>query len=186
MGFKSALTRVINDYGKKAKILKENEEPLSGDDVREGLTAIISVKLEEPQFEGQTKAKLGNSEIRGFVETSTSENLMAFLEENPVPAKIILEKCVRAARAREAARKARDPVSYTHLDVYKRQAICEHYNVKLSDLESNKKNSNIAYPRQVAMYLIREMTDYSLPKIGQMFGGRHYTTVMYALSLIHI
>ena len=108
VGFKSALTRVINDYGKKAKILKENDEPLSGDDVREGLTAIISVKLEEPQFEGQTKAKLGNSEIRGFVETSTSENLMAFLEENPGPAKIILEKCVRAARAREAARKARD------------------------------------------------------------------------------
>lgn len=108
VGFKSALTRVINEYGKKAKILKENDDPLSGDDVREGLTAIISVKLAEPQFEGQTKAKLGNSEIRGFVETSTGENLMAYLEENPGPAKIILEKCVRAARAREAARKARD------------------------------------------------------------------------------
>ncbi len=108
VGFKSALTRVINDYGKRAKLLKENDETLSGDDVREGLTAIISVKLAEPQFEGQTKAKLGNSEIRGFVETTTSEYLMAFLEENPAPAKIILEKCVRAARAREAARKARD------------------------------------------------------------------------------
>ena len=108
VGFKSALTRVINDYGKKAKLLKENEAALSGDDVREGLTAIISVKLSEPQFEGQTKAKLGNSEIRGFVETTTSEYLMAFLEENPAPAKMILEKCVRAARAREAARKARD------------------------------------------------------------------------------
>ncbi|MGN0719227.1 MAG: DNA topoisomerase (ATP-hydrolyzing) subunit B [Anaerovoracaceae bacterium] len=108
VGFKSALTRVINDYGKRAKLLKENDETLSGDDVREGLTAIISVKLSEPQFEGQTKAKLGNSEIRGFVETTTSEYLMAFLEENPAPAKIILEKCVRAARAREAARKARD------------------------------------------------------------------------------
>ena len=108
IGFKSALTRVINDYGRKAKLLKDNEEALSGDDVREGLTAIISVKLAEPQFEGQTKAKLGNSEIRGFVETSTSENLMAFLEENPAPAKAIIEKCVKAARAREAARKARD------------------------------------------------------------------------------
>ncbi len=107
VGFKSALTRVFNDYGKKAKILKENDT-LSGDDVREGLTAIISVKLEEPQFEGQTKAKLGNSEIRGFVETSTNENLTAFLEENPAQAKIIIEKCIKAARAREAARKARD------------------------------------------------------------------------------
>ena len=107
VGFKSALTRVFNDYGKKSKILKENDT-LSGDDVREGLTVIVSVKLAEPQFEGQTKAKLGNSEIRGFVETSTNENLTAFLEENPAQAKVILEKCIRAARAREAARKARD------------------------------------------------------------------------------
>lgn len=107
VGFKSALTRVFNDYGKKSKILKENDV-LSGEDVREGLTAIVSVKLSEPQFEGQTKAKLGNPEIRGFVETSTNENLTAFLEENPAQAKIIVEKCIRAARAREAARKARD------------------------------------------------------------------------------
>ena len=107
VGFKSALTRVFNDYGKKSKILKDNDS-LSGEDVREGLTAIVSVKLSEPQFEGQTKAKLGNSEIRGFVETSTNENLTAFLEENPVQAKIIIEKCIKAARAREAARKARD------------------------------------------------------------------------------
>ena len=107
VGFKSALTRVFNDYGKKSKILKENDT-LSGDDVREGLTAIVSVKLAEPQVEGQTKATLGNSEIRGFVETSTNENLTAFLEENPAQAKVILEKCIRAARAREAARKARD------------------------------------------------------------------------------
>lgn len=107
VGFKSALTRIFNDYGKKSKILKENDV-LSGEDVREGLTAIVSVKLAEPQFEGQTKAKLGNSEIRGFVETSTNENLTAFLEENPAQAKIIIEKCIKAARAREAARKARD------------------------------------------------------------------------------
>ena len=107
VGFKSALTRVFNDYGKKSTILKENDV-LSGEDVREGLTAIVSVKLSEPQFEGQTKAKLGNPEIRGFVETSTNENLTAFLEENPAQAKIIVEKCIRAARAREAARKARD------------------------------------------------------------------------------
>ena len=107
VGFKSALTRVFNDYGKKNKILKDNDV-LSGEDVREGLTAIVSVKLAEPQFEGQIKAKLGNPEIRGFVETSTNENLTAFLEENPAQAKIIVEKCIKAARAREAARKARD------------------------------------------------------------------------------
>ena len=105
-GFKSALTRVINDYGKKSKIMKENES-LSGEDVREGLTAVISVKLEQPQFEGQTKTKLGNSEMRGFVETSAASNIMAFLEENPKQAQSILGKCLQASRAREAARKAR-------------------------------------------------------------------------------
>ena len=108
IGFKSALTRVFNDYAKKNKFIKDNEEGLSGEDVREGLTAIISVKLTNPQFEGQTKTKLGNSEMRGFVETSTNENLTAFLEENPTQARIILDKCLRAARAREAARKARE------------------------------------------------------------------------------
>ena len=108
VGFKTALTKVINDYARKNKFIKENEEALSGEDVREGLTAVISVKLTEPQFEGQTKTKLGNSEMRGFVESSTNENLTYFLEENPNEAKIILEKCIRAARAREAARKARD------------------------------------------------------------------------------
>ena len=108
VGFKTALTKVINDYARKNKFLKESDEALSGEDVREGLTAVISVKLTEPQFEGQTKTKLGNSEMRGFVESSTNENLTYFLEENPNEAKIILEKCIRAARAREAARKARD------------------------------------------------------------------------------
>lgn len=108
VGFKSALTRTLNDYAKKNKFIKENEEGLSGEDVREGLTAIISVKLTEPQFEGQTKTKLGNSEMRGFVDTATSENLMAFLEENPQQAKMILDKCLQAQRARNAARKARE------------------------------------------------------------------------------
>ncbi len=108
VGFKSALTRVFNDYARKNKFIKENEDSLAGEDVREGLTAIISVKLTEPQFEGQTKTKLGNSEMRGFVETTTNENLTAFLEENPQQARVILDKCLRAARAREAARKARE------------------------------------------------------------------------------
>lgn len=108
IGFRSALTRVFNDYAKRNKFIKDNEEALTGEDVREGLTAILSVKLTEPQFEGQTKTKLGNSEMRGFVETTTNENLMAFLEENPAQSRIILDKCLRAARAREAARKARE------------------------------------------------------------------------------
>ena len=108
VGFKTALTRIINDYARKNKLLKENDDALSGEDVREGLTAIVSVKLTEPQFEGQTKTKLGNSEMRGFVETATAENVTAFLEENPTQAKIIIDKCLRAASAREAARKARE------------------------------------------------------------------------------
>ena len=107
VGFKSALTRVFNDYGKKAKFLKEGDQ-LSGEDVREGLTAIVSVKLEEPQFESQTKIKLGNPEIRKFVDSVTSEYLMAFMEENPDQAKVIMSKCMQASRAREAARKARE------------------------------------------------------------------------------
>ncbi|MGN0708975.1 MAG: DNA topoisomerase subunit B, partial [Anaerovoracaceae bacterium] len=106
-GFKSALTRVFNDYAKKNNFLK-GDDSLSGDDVREGLTAVISVKLTEPQFEGQTKAKLGNSEMRGFVDSVTSEYLTAFLEEHPDQAKAIMTKCVQASRAREAARKARN------------------------------------------------------------------------------
>jgi DNA gyrase subunit B len=108
IGFKSSLTRVFNDYARKNNFLKEKDEPLTGDDVREGLTAIISVKLSSPQFEGQTKAKLGNSDIRGFVETSTNEHLNAFLEENPAQAKIICDKIINAARVRIAARKVRE------------------------------------------------------------------------------
>jgi DNA gyrase subunit B len=108
IGFKAALTRVFNDYAKRSKYIKDSDEGLTGEDVREGLTAIVSVKLLSPQFEGQTKTKLGNSEMRGFVETTTNENLMAFLEENPQQARIIIDKCLRASRAREAARKARE------------------------------------------------------------------------------
>lgn len=108
VGFKTALTRAFNDYARKNKFLKDNDEALTGEDVREGLTAVISVKLSNPQFEGQTKAKLGNSEMRGFVETATNDNLTAFLQENPNQAKIMIAKCLQAARAREAARKARE------------------------------------------------------------------------------
>ena len=108
VGFKSALTKTFNDYARSNKLLKENEENLSGDDIREGLTAIISVKIEDPQFEGQTKQKLGNSEAKGAVDSIVSEQLTYFLEQNPTVAKIICEKSILAQRAREAARKARD------------------------------------------------------------------------------
>lgn len=107
-GFKNAITKTFNDYARKNKLLKDSEPSLTGEDIREGLTAIISVKIGEPQFEGQTKQKLGNSEARGAVDNIVSEHLMIFLEQNPTVAKIILEKSILAQRARDAARKARD------------------------------------------------------------------------------
>ena len=107
-GFKNALTKTFNDYARKNKLLKENEDSLSGEDIREGLTAIVSVKVEEPQFEGQTKQKLGNSEARGAVDNIVSEQLTYYLEQNPTAAKAMCEKSIMAQRARAAARKARD------------------------------------------------------------------------------
>jgi len=107
-GFKSALTRIINDYARKAGLMKESESNLTGDDVREGLTAIISVKIPDPQFEGQTKTKLGNSEVRGIVESLLAEKLLEFMVENPSVARKVVEKSLQASRAREAARKARE------------------------------------------------------------------------------
>lgn len=107
-GFRSALTRTINDYGRSASIIKENEDNLSGEDVREGLTAIVSVKVREPQFEGQTKTKLGNSEVKGIVDTLVSDGLREFFGEHPVEAKSIVNKTITASRARQAARRARE------------------------------------------------------------------------------
>ena len=107
-GFRNALTKTFNDYAKKNKILKDSDANLAGEDIREGLSAIISIKISEPQFEGQTKQKLGNSEARGAVESVVTEQLTYFLEQNPAIAKIICEKAVVAQRARDAARKARD------------------------------------------------------------------------------
>lgn len=108
VGFKTALTRIVNDYARKNNYLKAKDENLSGEDIREGLTAVISVKLPEPQYEGQTKTKLGNPQIRSVVETVTSDYVGAFFEENPAAAKIIMEKALTSKRAREAAKKARD------------------------------------------------------------------------------
>ena len=107
-GFRSALTRVLNDYARKYKFLKDNDDALKGEDIREGLSAIISVKLVEPQFEGQTKTKLGNAYIRGLVDSAVSEGMGIYLEEHPAEAKAIVDKCLTAARARDAARKARE------------------------------------------------------------------------------
>ena len=108
VGFRNALTKTFNDYARKNKLLKDNEANLTGEDIREGLTAIISVKIQDPQFEGQTKQKLGNSEARGAVDNIVSTQLQIFLEQNPSVAKMIVDKSVMAQRAREAARKARD------------------------------------------------------------------------------
>ena len=108
VGFRQAITRTFNDYGRKMKLLKDSEENLSGEDIREGLTAIVSVKIEDPQFEGQTKQKLGNSEARGAVDTIVSQQLGVYLEQHPDIGKIIIEKSVVSQRAREAARKARE------------------------------------------------------------------------------
>lgn len=108
-GFKRALTRVMNDYARKYNILKEADKNLSGEDVREGLTCVISVKVKEAQFEGQTKGKLGNTEISGLVSNLMSDKLMTFLEENPAVARAIFDKAMAASRAREAARKGKRP-----------------------------------------------------------------------------
>ncbi len=107
-GFRAALTRVLNDYARKQKILKDNDPNLSGEDVREGLVAVVSVKLPEPQFEGQTKTRLGNADMKGMVESALGEELSRYLEEHPSEGRRIIEKCLTASRAREAARKARD------------------------------------------------------------------------------
>lgn len=107
-GFRSAVTRVVNDYARSQNLLKENDEALTGEDIREGMTAVMSIKVADPQFEGQTKAKLGNSEVRGVVESMVGEILEQYLEEHPGDAKVIIEKSIRSAKARIAARKARD------------------------------------------------------------------------------
>ena len=140
VGFKSALTRIFNDYAKKFGYIKENDKNFTGDDIREGLTAVISVKIEEPQFEGQTKTKLGNSEVRGIVDSVVGENISMFLEENPSVGKIIVDKALMAARARDAARKARE---LTRKSVLERSALPG----KLADCSSKD-------PRECEIYIV--------------------------------
>ena len=140
IGFKTALTRVFNDYAKRFGHLKDNDKNFAGEDIREGLTAVISVKIEEPQFEGQTKTKLGNSEVRGIVDSILGENLGMFLEENPSIAKIVTDKALMASRAREAARKARE---LTRKSVLERTALPG----KLADCSSKD-------PRECEIYIV--------------------------------
>ncbi len=140
-GFKSALTRTINDYSRKMNILKETDDNLSGEDTREGLTAVISLKIQEPQFEGQTKSKLGNSEVRGIVDTMVFEKLSEFFEENPGVARKIIEKTILAARARDAARKARE--------LTRRKSALE-----ISSLPGKLADCSIRDPMQTEIYLV--------------------------------
>ena len=138
-GFKRSLTKVFNDYAKSHNILKEKDGNLLGDDIREGITAVVSVKVKEPQFEGQTKTKLGNSEVTGIVQSAMNEALTNFLEENPQVAKAILEKCISASRAREAARKARELI--------RRKNALENTTLpgKLADCSSNNRDECEVY-----------------------------------------
>ncbi len=140
-GFRTALTRVLNDYARKAKILKDTDANLTGDDVREGLAAVISVKLSEPQFEGQTKTRLGNPEVKGLVESAVGTALTQYLEENPAVGRRIMDKALTASRAREAARKARDLVQ--------RKGVLEGSNLpgKLADCSEND-------PEQCELYIV--------------------------------
>ncbi|BCZ43939.1 DNA gyrase subunit B [Clostridium gelidum] len=140
VGFKTALTRVFNDYAKRFGYIKENDKNFTGDDVREGLTAVISIKIEEPQFEGQTKTKLGNSEVRGIVDSFVGENIGMFLEENPNMGRIIIDKALMAARARDAARKARE---LTRKSVLERSALPG----KLADCSSKD-------PKECEIYIV--------------------------------
>ncbi|MDH7577657.1 MAG: DNA topoisomerase (ATP-hydrolyzing) subunit B [Bacillota bacterium] len=140
-GFKTALTRVVQAFARRFGFLKENEENLAGEDVREGLTAVLSIKIKDPQFEGQTKTKLGNSEVRGIVDSVVTEYLMFYFEENPGPARQIAEKAVKAARAREAARKARE--------LTRRKNALDHLTLpgKLADCVSKK-------PEECELYIV--------------------------------
>ena len=139
-GFKTSLTRIINDYARKFGYLKENDKNLSGDDIREGLTAVVSIKMTDPQFEGQTKTKLGNSEVRSAVESVVGPGVAAFLEENPATGKIVVEKALVASRAREAARKARE---LTRKSVLERSSLPG----KLADCASKD-------PRECEIYIV--------------------------------
>jgi DNA gyrase subunit B len=162
MGFRSALTRAINGYARRFGYLKEKEENLSGEDVREGLTAIISVRMPEPQFEGQTKAKLGNSYIRAFVDGAVTDELSVYLEEHPADGRIILGKCIQASAAREAARKAREQT--------RRKSVLESTSLpgKLADCSERD-------PAKCEIYLVEGDSAGGSAKMGR---NRHFQAIL--------
>lgn len=161
-GFKAAITKVVNDYARKINVLKENEKNLSGEDIREGITAIINVKLTEPQFEGQTKTKLGNADVRQFVENLVSEKLQYIFEENPKTTKIIIEKSIASYRAREAARKARELV--------KRKSAMESFSLpgKLADCQEKD-------PRLCELFIVEGDSAGGSAKLGR---DRRYQAIL--------
>ncbi len=161
-GFKISLTRTVNDYARKFNILKDNDENLSGEDVREGLTAVISLKIEEPQFEGQTKTKLGNSEVRGIVDSIVSDRLSEFFEENPAVTRKIIEKSVMSARARDAARKARE--------LTRRKNALE-----VSSLPGKLADCSMKDPMQTEIYLVEGDSAGGSAKQGR---DRHFQAIL--------
>ncbi len=192
-GFKQALTNVINEYARKYKILKENDSNLSGEDVREGLTAVISVKLEEPQFEGQTKTKLGNSEMRGVVSNLITNKLSTFFEENPGVAKVILEKAMTAQRAREAAKKARDLTrrksSLESMSLPGKLADCSERDPELAEIyivEGDSAGGSAKDGRerrfQAILPLWGKMLNVEKARIDKVYGNDKLTPVITALG----
>ena len=192
-GFRTALTKVFNDYAKKYNHIKENDKSLAGEDVREGLTAIVSVKLENPQFEGQTKEKLGNSEIRTLVENVVGSKLASFLEENPAIAKLIIEKCLTAARAREAAKKAREltrrknPMEGTSLPgklsdcSEKDPALCELYIVE-GDSAGGSAKMGRQRETQAILPLWGKMLNVEKSRIDKVYSNEKLLPVIMALG----
>ena len=192
-GFRTALTKVFNDYAKKYNHIKENDKSLAGEDVREGLTAIVSVKLENPQFEGQTKEKLGNSDIRTLVENVVGNKLSDFLEENPAIAKLIIEKCLTAARAREAAKKAREltrrknPMEGTSLPgklsdcSEKDPALCEIYIVE-GDSAGGSAKMGRQREIQAILPLWGKMLNVEKSRIDKVYSNEKLLPVIMALG----
>lgn len=192
-GFKTAITKVINDYARKYNYLKENEKNLSGEDVREGITAIINVKLMEPQFEGQTKTKLGNADIRSFTEAVVNEKLQYILEENPKTAKIIIEKSITSSRAREAARKARELTKRkTALDTTSlpgKLADCQERDPKLCELfivEGDSAGGSAKQGRdrkfQAVLPLWGKMLNVEKARADKIYGNDKLTPIITALG----
>jgi DNA gyrase subunit B len=192
-GFKSAITKVINDYARKYNFLKENEKNLSGEDIREGITAIINVKLLDPQFEGQTKTKLGNADIRSFTETVLNEKMQYILEENPKTAKIIIDKSITSSRAREAARKARELTRRkTALDTTSlpgKLADCQERDPKLCELfivEGDSAGGSAKQGRdrkfQAILPLWGKMLNVEKARADKIYGNEKLTPIITALG----